>query len=118
MTRPQSNIVSEIKQLVSYIAHAAPATRRPATGNEPFLRPEIGFTPRWYNDATGVTFDERWHTDPAYRRDSIVAMDRIAREYGPCDIVFADIDRGVPDERIHELIDLCEKHSEKYAKTP
>jgi len=63
-------------QLVSYIAHAAPATRRPATGNEPFLRPEIGFTPRWYNDAVGVTFDARWHADPAYRRDSIIAMDR------------------------------------------
>jgi len=63
-------------QLVSYIAHAAPATRRPATGNEPFLRPEIGFTPRWYNDAAGVTFDEKWHTDPAHRRDTIVAMDK------------------------------------------
>ena len=61
-------------QLISYIAHAAPATRRPATGHEPFLRPEIGFTPRWYNAATGVTFGAAWHTDPACRRDTIVAM--------------------------------------------
>ena len=62
------------KQLISYIAHAAPATRRPATGHEPFLRPEIGFTPRWYHDATGATFGETWHTDPACRREAIVAM--------------------------------------------
>ena len=68
--------MSANKQLLSYIAHAAPATRRPATGNEPFLRPEIGFTPRWYNDAVGVTFGDQWHTDPAHRRDTIVAMDK------------------------------------------
>ncbi len=65
-----------LPQLVSYIAHAAPATRRPATGHEPYLRPEIGFTPRWYNDAVGVTFGEKWHTDPAHRRDTIIAMDK------------------------------------------
>lgn len=61
-------------QLISYIAHAAPATRRPATGLEPFLRPEIGFTPKWYHEATGATFGEKWHTDPSWRRDTIVAM--------------------------------------------
>ena len=62
------------QQLISYIAHAAPATRRPATGREPFLRPEIGFTPRWYHAATGGTFGAEWHTNPACRRDAIVAM--------------------------------------------
>jgi hypothetical protein len=62
------------RQLVSYIAHAAPATRRPARGDEPFLRPEIGFTPRWYREALGLDFGEKWHVDPAYRRDTIVAM--------------------------------------------
>ena len=61
-------------QLISYIAHAAPATRRPATGNEPYLRPEIGFVPRWYAQALGIDFGQQWHTDPAYRRDTIVAM--------------------------------------------
>lgn len=54
-------------QLISYIAPAAPATRRPATGKEPFLRPEIGFTPRWFHEQTGTDFGEKWHTDPAYR---------------------------------------------------
>jgi len=62
------------RQLISYIAPAAPATRRPATGQEPFLRPEIGFTPKWYHNAIGVNFDRRWHTDPAYRKDTVIAM--------------------------------------------
>ncbi|GMW03565.1 MAG: hypothetical protein AMXMBFR84_46990 [Candidatus Hydrogenedentota bacterium] len=61
-------------QLVSYIAPAAPATRRPATGDEPYLRPEIGFTPKWYRDALGIDFNEQWHADPSYRRESILAM--------------------------------------------
>ena len=75
------------KQLISYIALSAPATRRPATGDEPFLRPEVGFTPRWFREALGIDFGERWHTDPAYRRDSIVAMSREVRErFGPSDI--------------------------------
>lgn len=70
-------------QLLSYIAHAAPATRRPARGGEPFLRPEIGFTPKWFRDALGIEFGERWHTDPAFRRDTIVAMSReTRRRYG------------------------------------
>lgn len=61
-------------QLISYIAPAAPATRKPATGNEPYLRPELGFTPRWYHEALGIDFGEPWHTDPAYRREAIVCM--------------------------------------------
>lgn len=65
--------------LVSYIAHAAPATRRPARGDEPFLRPEVGFTPKWFRDALGLEFGEAWHTDPASRRDAIVAMARETR---------------------------------------
>ncbi len=64
------------RQLISYIAPSAPATRRPATGQEPFMRPEIGFTPKWYRAATGVDFGKRWHTDPAYRRQAIVKMAR------------------------------------------
>jgi len=63
-------------QLISYIALSAPATRRPAVGDEPFLRPEMGFTPRWFCDALGVDFGEGWHTDPIYRRDTIVSMAR------------------------------------------
>ncbi len=62
------------RKLISYIAPAAPATRRPAQGNEPFLRPEIGFTPQWYRESLGIDFGERWHSDPSYRQQTIIAM--------------------------------------------
>ncbi len=61
-------------QLISYIAPGAPATRRPAEGNESFLRPEIGFTPAWYRQHCHIDFGESFHTDPAHRRDCIVKM--------------------------------------------
>jgi len=61
-------------QQISYIAPAAPARRRQATGQEPFMRPEIGFTPRWFRTALGIDFGEKWHTDPAYRRETVLAM--------------------------------------------
>ncbi len=62
------------QRLISYIAPAAPATRQPAKGNEAFLRPEVGFTPRWYHDALGIDFGRRWHTDVKYRRKAVLAM--------------------------------------------
>jgi len=65
---------TEIRQLISYIAPAAPATRRPATGDEPFLRPEIGFTPNWFRTATGIDFGPKWHCEPAYRREMLPMM--------------------------------------------
>jgi hypothetical protein len=40
-------------------------------------------------------------------------MEQIAREYGPCDIVAADIEADTPDERVQALIDLCEEISNK-----
>lgn len=43
-------------------------------GNEPFLRPEIGFTPAWYRQHLDIDFGERWHTDVDYRRDTVIAM--------------------------------------------
>ncbi len=69
--------------LVSYIAPGAPATRRPATGSEPNLRPEIGCTPAWYRQHAEIDFGERYHTDPAYRRDCVVTMRRVLRERFP-----------------------------------
>lgn len=62
------------RQLISYIAPAAPATRRLAYGNEPFLRPEIGFTPKWYRRTLGIDFGKPWHTDVVYRRQSLLAI--------------------------------------------
>jgi hypothetical protein len=69
-------------QLISYIAPGAPATRRPADGTEPFLRPEVGFTPGWYHSSLGIDFGKRWHTDPAYRRETVLAMrSELARRF-------------------------------------
>ncbi len=42
-------------------------------------------------------------------------LDRIAREYGPCDLVCADIESGTPDQKILDLFDLCDRLSDKYA---
>ena len=65
---------TETRQLISYIAPAAPATRRLATGEEPFLRPEIGFTPNWFRAAKGIDFRTKWHCEPEYRRQMLTAM--------------------------------------------
>jgi len=40
-------------------------------------------------------------------------IETIARDYGPCDIVAADIEAGTPDERVQALIDLCEEISNR-----
>lgn len=62
------------RHLISYIAPGSPATRRPATGGEQFMRPEIGFTPAWYRRCLDIDFGERYHLDWAYRRDCVVKM--------------------------------------------
>ena len=76
------------RQLLSYIAHSAPATRRPAAGDEPSLRPEIGFVPRWFHRRLGIDFGESWHTNPEYRRQTIMAMATETKRLfgGRCDI--------------------------------
>ena len=82
-------------QLVSYIAPAAPATRRPARGDEPFLRPEVGFAPAWYRKALGIDFSRRWHADAAHRRETVPVMrGELRRRFGGTAI--GGIDR--PDE--------------------
>ena len=70
-------------QQISYIPPAAPARRRPALGNEPFMRPEIGFTPKWFHKALGIDFGERWHKEPGYRRESVIAMRAAIRKRFP-----------------------------------
>jgi hypothetical protein len=34
---------------------------------------------------------------------------QIASEYGPCDLVMADIDAGVPDDRVQAVADRCQR---------
>ncbi len=41
-------------------------------------------------------------------RKSIRAdIEIMARDYGPCDIVLADIEAGTPDQRILEFLKMC-----------
>lgn len=72
-----------VRQLRSFIAPGAPATRRPCDGSEPDVRVEFGFTPRWYREACGVDFSQRWHLDALYRRETVVAMRRVLNERFP-----------------------------------
>lgn len=90
-------LLTETRQLISYIAPAAPATRRPATGNEPFLRPEIGFTPNWFRTAIGVDFGRKWHCEPAYRREMLPVMQiEIKRRFPRTSI--GDVNPGKPPD--------------------
>ena len=34
-------------------------------------------------------------------------LEQIAYQYGPCDLVFADLESGIPDERILGLARMC-----------
>jgi uroporphyrinogen-III decarboxylase len=79
-------------QLISYIALGAPATRRPATENLPFLRPEIGFTPNWYHKNLGIDFGEKYHTNPENRKKSLLAMRQ-------------EIDKRFPGNQIGKQVD-------------
>jgi len=72
-----------VPQLISYIAPAAPATRRPAEGDEPSLRPEIGFTPAWYRQHLDIDFGEPFHADPKYRREAVIAMRKLLQSRFP-----------------------------------
>jgi hypothetical protein len=83
--------------LVSYIAPGAPATRRPAMGDEPYLRLEIGFTPAWYRQHADIDFGARIHTDPAYRRESVPEFIAGFRETNPLAKIISenlDVDRS------------------------
>lgn len=75
-------MATKTRQLISYIAPAAPATRQPATGEEPFFRPEIGFTPNWFRTATGIDFGQKWHCEPSYRRQMLpILFNEIKRRF-------------------------------------
>jgi hypothetical protein len=41
-------------------------------------------------------------------------LERIAKEFAPCDIGLPDIEMDVPDDRIIFVMDLCEKLTQKY----
>ena len=38
-------------------------------------------------------------------------LEQIAAQYGPCDLVFADIESGTRDQRVLDLARMCEEIS-------
>lgn len=85
------------EQLISYIALGAPATRRPASWNLPFLRPEIGFTPNWFHRNLGIDFDEKYHSNPAYRKQSQQIMRKEIDRRFPGNKIGQHDDENTPD---------------------
>ena len=45
-------------------------------------------------------------------------LQRIASEYAPCDVVFADIDAGTPDSRVEEVLAWCAQIATVHAFSP
>lgn len=76
-----------MKQLKYYIAPGAPPIRTPAIGNEPFMRPEVGFNPSWFRKFCGIDFSEKWHMDTEYRLKCHEMMRReIKKRFPGCNI--------------------------------
>jgi hypothetical protein len=43
-------------------------------------------------------------------------LEYIASNYGPCDIVAADIEHGTPDSKVNDLIKICRDISDGYSE--
>ncbi|MCX6226253.1 MAG: hypothetical protein NTV01_16135, partial [Bacteroidia bacterium] len=41
-------------------------------------------------------------------------LERIAANYGPCDIVAADIESGTPDSKVQDFMDMCDQISGRF----
>lgn len=55
--------MANVQQLKYYINLGCPPIRTPVEGNEPFLRPEVGFNPSWFHAHCDADFSEKWHKD-------------------------------------------------------
>lgn len=95
------------RQLISYIAPSAPAARRPASGQEPFLRPAREAFPLARRAMMYTPMDLAGKSLGAIQSD----LERIARDYAPCDIVAADIEAGTREERVRNLLAIWEELS-------
>jgi hypothetical protein len=89
--------VKAIKQLRYYIAAGAPPLRTPATGNEPFMRPEVGFNPSWFHARLGVDFGRKWHGSPEYRLAAAGRMHAELRRRFPGRNIAESESDGPPD---------------------
>jgi len=61
-------------KLRSFVPIGGALIWEPSHGDEPDLRPVLGFTPQWYYKYSGVCLGEQWHRDPLFRYDSLLKM--------------------------------------------
>lgn len=61
-------------QLRYYINLGAPPRREKAKGNEPFLRPVLGFNPSWFHKYCGINFTEEYYKSPEIRLEAYEKM--------------------------------------------
>lgn len=94
---PATPAAAETHQLRYYIALSAPPTREPVTGDEPYLRAEVGFAPRWFHVRLGVDFSESWHTDPDVRMRAWERMSAEVRKHFPGRNIGDCEESGPPD---------------------
>jgi hypothetical protein len=86
-----------IQQLKYYINPGCPPIRTLVEGNEPFMRPEVGFNPSWFYRHCQVDFSEKWHRDIAYRLEQNEKMQREIRKRFPGYAVGGVLDNKPPD---------------------
>jgi hypothetical protein len=72
-----------IQQLKYYINLGCPPIRRPVQGDEPFMRPEVGFNPSWFHYHCQIEFSEKWHQDVSYRFETYRTMLKTIRQKFP-----------------------------------
>jgi len=84
-------------QLRYYIALGAPPTRTPADGTEPFMRPEPGFNPSWFQKHCHMDFSQKWHANPDYRLECYNRMSDEIRRRFPGRNIGSIIDDKPPD---------------------
>jgi len=58
------------QQLRYYINLGAPPTRTEVSGDEAFIRAEVGFNPSWFSKFCGIDFGEEYHNNPNLRLES------------------------------------------------
>ena len=98
--------VSPGKPLRYYIGLGAAPWRAPIEGDEPFMRPEVGFTPAYFHTYCGIDFRARWHDDPNFRFESHAKMSgEVRRRFPGRDI--GRVDRDEPADLLSSLLGTC-----------
>lgn len=94
------------KPLRYFIGLGGVPWRMPIEGDEPFLRPEVGFTPAWFRKYCDIDFSSRWHHDPDYRLEAYEKMRaEVRRRFPGRDI--GCVMRDQPPDLLSGLLGTC-----------